>query len=264
MFVRFRHTEPWLQLSLVEINGDGDTARQEDVASLGTIPIESSAADRAAFWEQLIRRLASLGERVDYEAIIAAVAARVPPVTDRERDAIPPPKARPEAKVPTDHPAVLGIGFGGALALYRGPGDWTVIDAPTRGRGKQRELDAAAFAAWLREHRPMKAFFEHGAGLPAQGRNTKFGHAGMSWGLKAALAAFAVPCVEVTEAEWRQAVGIEPGSDMAPLQMALRRWPDQARHLRRKHDERRAKAMLIAAYGMDLVSSQGCQARSWV
>jgi hypothetical protein len=138
MFVRFRHTEPWLQLSLVEINGDGDTARQEDVASLGAIPIESSAADRAAFWEQLIRRLASLGERVDYEAIIAAVAARVPPVTDRERDAIPPPKARPEAKVPTDHPAVLGIGFGGALALYRGPGDWTVIDAPTRGRGRAR------------------------------------------------------------------------------------------------------------------------------
>jgi len=35
MFVRFRHTEPWLQLSLVEINGDGDTARQEEVASLG-------------------------------------------------------------------------------------------------------------------------------------------------------------------------------------------------------------------------------------
>ena len=49
MFVRFRHTEAWLQLSLVEINGDGDAARQEDVASLGAIPIESSAADRAAF-----------------------------------------------------------------------------------------------------------------------------------------------------------------------------------------------------------------------
>ena len=254
MFVRFRHAEPWLQLSLVETHRDGHAVRHEHVTSLGAIPIESSAADRAAFWEQLIRRLASLGERVDYEAIIAAIAARVPPVTDRERDAIPPPKVRPEAKAPADRSGVLGIGFGGALALYRGPGDWTVIDAPTRGRGKQRELDAAVFAAWLREHRPLKAFVEHAAALPGHGRSTKFSHAGMSWGLKAALAAFAVPCVEVTEAEWRQAAGIEPGSDMEPLrQMALRRWPDQARHLRRKHAERRAKAMLIAAYGVDLV-----------
>ncbi len=57
MFVRFRHAEPGLHLSsLVNI-----PARHEHVASLGAIPIESSAVDRAAFWEQLTRRLASLG-----------------------------------------------------------------------------------------------------------------------------------------------------------------------------------------------------------
>jgi hypothetical protein len=69
-------------------------------------------------------------------------------------------------------------------------------------------------------------------------------------GLKAALAAFAVPCVEVTAAEWKPAAGIAPGSDKERLrQIALRRWPDQAKHLRRKRDRGRAEAMLIAAYG---------------
>ena len=100
----------------------------------------------------------------------------------------------------------------------------------------------------------MKAFFEHGAGLPGQGRNTKFGHAGMSWGLKAALAAFAVPCLEVTAAKWKSAAGIAPGSDKECLrQMALRRWPDQAKYLGRKRDHGRAEAMLIAAYGAGIL-----------
>ena len=72
----------------------------------------------------------------------------------------------------------------------------------------------------------------------------------MSWGLKAALAAFAVPCVEVMAATWRRAAGIAPGSDKErSRQMALQRWPDQAKYLGRKRDHGRAEAMLIAAYG---------------
>ncbi len=69
-------------------------------------------------------------------------------------------------------------------------------------------------------------------------------------GLKAALAAFAVPCVEITAAKWKRAAGIALGFDKEHLrQMALPRWPDHAKHLRRKRDRGRAEAMLIAAYG---------------
>ena len=141
-------------------------------------------------------------------------------------------------------------GFGRALALYRGPGDWVVIDVPTMGTGKQRELDGATLAAWLREHRPVKAFIEYTAALPGQGVSSMFRYGGMSWGLKAALAAFAVPCVEVTAATWKRAAGIAPGSDKErSRQMALQRWPDQAKYLGRKRNHGRAEAMLIAAYG---------------
>jgi hypothetical protein len=119
MFVRFRQAEHRLQLSLVETHRDGDTVRHEHVGSLGVIATPPTVADRAAFWEQLIKRLAALGERVDYAAVIAAIAARVPPVTDAERHAIPPPNVKPDATAPAECAGVLGIdpGFGGALAL---------------------------------------------------------------------------------------------------------------------------------------------------
>jgi hypothetical protein len=166
-----RQAEHRLQLSLAETHRDGDTVRHEHVGSLGVIATPPTVADRAAFWEQLIKRLAALGERVDYAAVIAAIAARVPAVTDAERHAIPPPNVKPDATAPAECAGVLGIdpGFGGALALYRGPGDWVVIDVPTMGKGKQRELDGATFAAWLREHRPVKAFIEYAAARPGQG-----------------------------------------------------------------------------------------------
>ena len=135
------------------------------------------------------------------------------------------------------------------LALYRGPGDWVVIDVPTMGTGKQREFDGATLAAWLRD-RPVKAFIEYAAARPGRGVSSVSRYGRMSWGLKAALAAFRVPCIEVTAATWKRAAGIARGSDKErSRQMALRRWPDQAKLLSRKRDHGRAKAMLIAAYG---------------
>src|SRR4029077_7540426 len=113
-------------------------------------------------------------------------------------------------------------------------GDWVVIDVPTMGTGKQRELDGATLAAWLREHRPVKAFIEPPRGPVGQGVSSVFRYGGMS--CKAALAAFGVPCIEVTAATWKRAAGIAPGSDKErSRQVALRRWPDQAKLLGRKH-----------------------------
>ena len=80
MFVRFRQGEHRLQLSLVETHRDGDTVRHAHVESLGAIATPPTVADRAAFWEQLIKRLAALGERVDYAAV---AAVRREPMTGR-------------------------------------------------------------------------------------------------------------------------------------------------------------------------------------
>ena len=222
MFVRFRQAEHRLQLSLVETHRDGDTVRHEHVGSLGAIATPPTVADRAAFWEQLIKRLAALGERVDYAAVIAAIAARVPPVTDAERHAIPPPNVKPDATAPAECAGVLGIdpGFGGALALYRGPGDWVVIDVPTMGTGKQRELDGATLAAWLREHRPVKAFIEYAAARPGQGVSSMFRYGGRLGGSKRRSPPSGCP---VSRSRRRRGNG-RPGLRQGPTRNARGRW----------------------------------------
>jgi hypothetical protein len=63
--------------------------------------------------------------------------------------------------------------------------------------GTPDEFHGAAFAAWLREHRPVKAFIDHTAAAPGQGMSSMFRYGRM---LKAAPAAFAVPCLEITAA----------------------------------------------------------------
>jgi crossover junction endodeoxyribonuclease RuvC len=96
------------------------------------------------------------------------------------------------------------------------------------GTGKQRELDGATLAAWLREHRPVKAFIEYAAARPGQGVNSMFRYGGMSWGLKAGLAAFGVPCIEVTAATWKRAAGIALQGTLAADGVAALAGPSQA------------------------------------
>jgi ubiquinone biosynthesis protein COQ9 len=88
MFVRFRERRSRLQLSLVETRRTADRVLHEHVASLGSIIVPPSPADRIAFWQKLHERLARLANRIDAETtqgeILGAVHARVPMVTIEE------------------------------------------------------------------------------------------------------------------------------------------------------------------------------------
>jgi hypothetical protein len=90
MFVRFRQSERRLQASLVETRRDGGRVRHAHLASLGSIRLALSVADRMAFWTSLHERLARLDNRLDASArfaILEAVHARVPMVTPEEQQA---------------------------------------------------------------------------------------------------------------------------------------------------------------------------------
>ena len=87
MFVRFRMTRHRLQASLVETRRAARQVRHEHVASLGTVDVGLSVADRLGFWQQLHSRLDRLTNRVNAENlqdVLAAIHARIPMVTQDE------------------------------------------------------------------------------------------------------------------------------------------------------------------------------------
>jgi hypothetical protein len=71
MFVRFRATARRLQASLIETHRRDGKVRHEHVASLGSVPLSLSRADRIAFWTALHPRLAKLDNRLDATAKVA-------------------------------------------------------------------------------------------------------------------------------------------------------------------------------------------------
>ena len=80
MFARFRQSGRRLQVSLVETRRLDAKVRHEHVASLGSIAVPPSVADRVAFWNRLHQRLARLSNRIDAETqgkILGAVHGRI-------------------------------------------------------------------------------------------------------------------------------------------------------------------------------------------
>jgi hypothetical protein len=88
MFVRFRLRNGRLLASLAESQRIAGKVRQQHIANLGAIDQAPSIGARLAFWGELYRRLARLGNRIQGEelgAILGAVQARIPMVTVEEQ-----------------------------------------------------------------------------------------------------------------------------------------------------------------------------------
>jgi hypothetical protein len=89
MFVRFRETSRSLQCTLIETRRVDGKVRHEHIASLGSIEVPPSIADRVAFWAELHQRLGRMSNRFSHEThgkLIGQVHARIPmPMPDEQR-----------------------------------------------------------------------------------------------------------------------------------------------------------------------------------
>ncbi len=89
MFVRFRETSRSLQCTLIETRRADGKVRHEHIASLGTVPVPPSVADRVAFWAALHQRLGRLSNRFSHDThgkLIGQIHARIPmPTPDEQR-----------------------------------------------------------------------------------------------------------------------------------------------------------------------------------
>jgi len=91
MFVRFRQTPSRLEISIVETRRVDGKVRHEHVASLGSIEVPPSVADRVAFWRRVNDRFGKLSNRIDPATqgkMRGDLHARVPMVTADEQRAL--------------------------------------------------------------------------------------------------------------------------------------------------------------------------------
>lgn len=159
---------------------------------------------------------------------------------------------------------IVGIdpGISGALALV----DFEekthiVIDLPTLGEGKQRELDARWLLYWVINQSPDYAYCELVTAMPsipdADGKRRGMGAAsafkfGFAAGqLRAVLQCSRVPFALITSRTWKKHYGLKGPDKEKSRQLALRLFPAAAGDLKRKGDHQRAEALLIANYGWE-------------
>lgn len=160
---------------------------------------------------------------------------------------------------------ILGIdpGINGACALLdTDEKSVEVIDLPTLGEGKQREIDAAWLYGWVLRGCADHAFIELVTAMPstpdAKGQRRGMGAAsafkfGFATGqLRAVLQCSRVPFSLITPATWKKSYGLKGPDKEKSRQLALRLFPQAAGDLKRKLDHQRAESILIANYGAKL------------
>ena len=130
-----------------------------------------------------------------------------------------------------------------------------IIDMPTveviRNGKKKQELAPALLAAQLAGRNVKKAFLERVGAMPGQGVSSVFSF-GRSVGIvEGVLAAYDMPVTIVPPVTWQKAVGLRGGKDGA-RERAMQLFPAAAEQFKRKRDDGRADAALIAWYGANL------------
>lgn len=128
------------------------------------------------------------------------------------------------------------------------------IDMPTKEVGTRTEVDGKALADWIKwvmaqnSGAFVQACVEQVSARPMDGGTSAF-RFGEGFGkVKAVLEVLNIPYLLTVPAQWKRNMGlIGTDKDMA-RQLAIRRFPSMAEQLKRKKDNGRADALLLALY----------------
>ena len=152
---------------------------------------------------------------------------------------------------------VAGIdpGMSGAIVMKNGDGTLSFRDIPTYNTAKKgkvrRKPDIAAIREIFTGNIISHVFIEKAQSMPRQGVASVFNYA-LTYGvLLGVLASFKLPYTEITSQAWKKVMlcGMDKSSKDAARYRASQLWPNQSDMFRRKKDEHRAEAALIAEYG---------------
>ena len=150
---------------------------------------------------------------------------------------------------------IVGIdpGLNGAIALYDAvENTFEVHDMPVveviRGGKRKREVVAALVADIIAGRAIAEAYLERVGAMPGQGVTSMFS-LGRSVGIiEGVLGAYEIPVTIVPPKTWQKALDVRDGKDGA-RERAMALFPKHADLFKRKKDDGRADATLIAFYG---------------
>ena len=142
---------------------------------------------------------------------------------------------------------IMGLdpGVSGAVAFYypEQRAGISVYDVPTVGK----EINASALYALIKKYSPDLAIVESVHAMPRQGVSSSFNF-GVSYGIaKGVIGSLGIPVVFVTPGKWKKHFSLTSDKEKSRA-LAISTWPFSD-HFRRKKDDGRAEAALLALYG---------------
>ena len=149
----------------------------------------------------------------------------------------------------------IDIGATGAIAVLDEQGQLVdVHDMPCLldGPKNRRTVNAPLLAELVYRTHATRAFVERVGPRPQEGAVGAFAFGDCKGVVRGVLAAAAIPVVFITPVQWKRIVGVPPGKDMKDQARsnAINRWPAKAEMFKRKMDDGRAEAALIALAGL--------------
>lgn len=150
----------------------------------------------------------------------------------------------------------IGIdpGLSGAVAFLDDGEAYLVVDMPVLTVGDWKEVDARELANRIRtecRNHPgahVSACIEKVGARPTDGGTSAFRFGESSGKAKAVLEALGIPYARAIPSVWKHSFGLRKAEKDDSRQVALKRFPDMAKDLRRKKDDGRAEALLLALY----------------
>ena len=159
---------------------------------------------------------------------------------------------------------ILGIdpgGTGAAALLDRTGLTVEVADMPVfkvkRGRGAKNELDVLAFAHMLREWEPTVCYMEQVHGVDGDSASSAFNFGRIAGAAEAVARILSDRFEFVTPPVWKKEMGLIRTAKDDARALATSMWPASAERFRRKMDDGRAEAALIAEFGRRQLMQRG-------
>jgi len=150
----------------------------------------------------------------------------------------------------------VDIGVRGAIALLDHQGGLIEVwDMPCLEDGpkNRRAVNAPLLAELIYKTHATQAFVERVGPRPMEGAVGAFAFGNSAGVVRGVLAGAGIPAQLISPPQWKRIVGLPAGKEGAKDRSrseALRRWPSKAQFFKRKVDDGRAEAALIALAGI--------------